>query len=141
MKEQELYAYLAGLFDGEGTVSLGRRNSTDKFRHPTLSMTSTTPDLLEICRLTFGGKIRKQKRYKPHHKPAQVWTCRYDSAIIAIEKMLPFIREPSKRDRMQFILSNYKLVTPRNGKYSETALQEKLQFEYDFFHPSNSMSN
>ena len=133
------YAYLAGLFDGEGTVTLMRKNSSDKFKAPTLSMTSTTLCLLELCKSIFGGNIYNQKTYKEHHKQAWVWSVRYNAAISAAEKLIPYILEPSKRYRLNLLLTHYKQVTVRNGQYTHEQLQKKLAFEHEFFHPSNSI--
>lgn len=140
MEENLRFAYLAGLFDGEGTVTLTRINSSDKFRAPVLSMSSTTLNLLEICKATFGGSISKQKVYKSHHKQSWSWKVRNNAAITAAEKLLPFIQEPEKKTRLQLITTQYKLVTNRGGKYSEELLSLKLRFEEEFFHPSDSIA-
>lgn len=133
MEDQVLYSYLAGLFDGEGSVMLMKRHSSDIFKLPTLSMTSTTYELLAICKSTFGGSIRRQKVSQAHYKPSWIWTCRYNRALNAISKLLPFIREPEKYRKMNLLLNRYKLVTIRNGKYTEDQKQAKLQLEHDFY--------
>jgi hypothetical protein len=53
--------------------------------------------------------------------------------------ILPYMKEPSKIYRGNLILSDYKLVTPRNGKYSEQQQIAKKFFEYKFFHPSDTI--
>lgn len=138
MEDQFLYSYLAGLFDGEGSVMLMKTRSSDVFKAPVLSMTSTTYEFLSLCKDTFGGSIRRQKVYKAHYKPSWVWVCRYDRALNAIEKMLPFIREPEKLRKMRLLNTEYKLVTPRNGKYTEEQKHAKLQFELNFY-PSSTI--
>ena len=35
---------------------------------------------------------------------------------------------PSKKKRAELILTKYKLVTPRNGRYSEKMLKSKIYF-------------
>lgn len=139
MEDQVLYAYLAGLFDGEGTITLSKINSGE-FRSPTLSMSSTSLNLLEICKSTFGGSISKQKVYKDHHRQSWSWKVSYKSALIAIGKLYPFIQEPEKKRRMSLVLSKFQKVTPRNGKYSNDLRAKKLDFEAEFFHPSNSIA-
>ena len=139
MEEQVQFAYLAGLFDGEGSVLLSKDNSSQLFRRPSLSMTSTTLALLEICKDTFGGIILSQKVYKEHYKPSWTWKVRNRKAIIAIQKLLPFINEPEKKRKMELILSQYDLLTNRNGKYTELQKTAKLQFEQEFSHPSRTI--
>jgi len=40
---------------------------------------------------------------------------------------------PEKKKRALLLTSEYKKVTPRNGKYSKEKLAEKLAFETKFF--------
>lgn len=141
MEENLRYAYLAGLFDGEGTITLTRINSSDKFRAPILSMSSTSLNLLELCKSTFGGHISKQKVYKDHYKQAWSWKIAHNAALEAATKLLPFIQEPEKKRRLQLLITRYKLVTNRGGHYSEELLSLKLNFEEEFFHPSNSVAS
>jgi hypothetical protein len=53
-----------------------------------------------------------------------------------LERISPYLRVPEKVSRANLILTRYKAVTPRNGKYSEVQRGSKLEFEYSFFHPS-----
>lgn len=140
MEQNLTLAYLAGLFDGEGTVTLSKRKSSDQYRTPTLSLTSTTRVLVDLCGDQFGGWIVTKKTYRDHHKEAWSWYISGDKALEAIASFIHFIHEPEKRYRMQLLLDQYKLVTPRNGKYNEFRHQQKAQFEVDFFHPSNTIT-
>jgi len=125
--------YLAGLFDGEGTITLTKRRSSDLFRTPTLSLTSTTEQLCVVMQQQFGGWIINKKTYKIHHKPAWSWYTNGDNAIKACTQLVPHILEPQKKARMQHIIDTYKSVTPRNGKYNPQTKLCKEQFEEKFF--------
>jgi len=138
--EETTKAYLAGLFDGEGTITLSRKTANSQFRYPVLSISSTTLFLLELCKDTFGGHVSAQKVYKSHYKQSWSWKISFNSAINAIEALLPYCREPDKCRRMKLILDRYKQVTPRSGRYTPDMIQEKLAFEEEFFHPSNSIA-
>lgn len=127
-------AYAAGLVDGEGTITLIKGNS--KFRSPVVSMSSTTYELVDFMKSTFGGHISHHKTYKPHHKPSYSWKIGYNRAIWFLELVLPFLKEPEKKRRALLIISSYKNTTIRNGKYSQKMLTSKLAFESEFFHPS-----
>lgn len=140
MEDQLKLAYLAGLFDGEGTVTLTRTHSCDPYKSPILSMSSTSLNLLELCKTTFGGHISVQKTYKEHHKQAWSWKISYNAAISAASRLFPYLQEPEKKRRIMLLLSTYKDCTPRNGKYTEAQKMLKLQFENEFFHPSNSIA-
>lgn len=140
MDDQLKLAYLAGLFDGEGTVTLTRNKLNSQFRFPVLSMSSTSLNLLEICKTTFGGHISTHKVYKEHHKQSWTWKVTSNAAIEAASKLVPYIQEPSKKQRLTLILTEYKECTIRNGKYSEAQKLLKLQFESNFFHPSETIA-
>ena len=70
MENQIIYAYVAGLIDGEGTITLTKINSNKKFRYPVLSLTSTTYSFLEYLKSNFGGTICPNKVYKDNHRPS-----------------------------------------------------------------------
>lgn len=131
-------AYAAGLIDGEGSVLYTRNHGSDKFGCPTVSMTSTTPALIDFMKINFGGTVSNHKVYKSHHKPSQVWKVCYNAAISCLELTAPYLREPEKLRRANLILTKYKAVTKRNGKYSESELAAKLAFDYEFYHPSTT---
>lgn len=133
-------AYLAGLFDGEGTITLSLEK-TRSFRYPVISMSSTSRNLLELCKETFGGHISTHKTYQAHHKQSWSWKVSHDSAIDTASQLLSYLHEPEKRRRITLLLSTYKSVTKRNGKYDANSKAAKLAFEHEFFHPSNSIAN
>lgn len=132
-------AYAAGLLDGEGTVTLSKNNSSDKFRTPAITMSSTTYALLEFMKNSFGGNIVNHKIYKDHHKQSWVWHLRGDAVLTFLGQVVPFVREHDKKRRADLLLKKYKLVTVRNGKYTEEQLAAKQQLEHEFFHPSGSL--
>lgn len=133
MQKEIKFAYIAGLFDGEGTVTLSYNNKKDTFRTPIVSISSTSIELLEFLTSEFGGSIVKQKVYKEHHKQSWSWRLQRRNAINFLNCILPYMREKSKISRANLICNNYIKLTPRNGKYSEKAKSAKLEFEKKFF--------
>lgn len=132
---EELY-YLAGLIDGEGTITLSKNNKNDIFRTPVISCSSTTYELVDYLKQHYGGHISKQKVYQDHHKQAWSWKTSYLNAIHLCTKLKDLLREPSKAYRAKMIAEIYPSVTLRNGKYTSEQINSKLQFEDKFFHPS-----
>lgn len=124
--------YTAGLIDGEGSILLAKSRSSDKFRHPSVSLTSTSKELIDFLKENFGGTVCKQKTYKSHHKPSWSWRVSYNDAVLFIEQIWPFLKERSKRKRCEMILTSYKALTNRNGKYTSEQVQAKLDFERTF---------
>ena len=129
---KEYLVYTAGLFDGEGTITLSKSKQSDKFRHPVVSITSTSRELIDFLKDSFGGTIVNQKTYKEHYKQSWSWRLSYDRAIEFLEQVRPFMKESTKCKRCDMILSTYKQLTIRNGKYTEQQIQEKLDFEKTF---------
>jgi hypothetical protein len=133
---EELDAYVAGLIDGEGTITLSRNNRCDVFRTPVVSMTSTTRELVDVVHSEYGGSVRTHKTYRTRHSDSYIWSVRHDRALAMLRRIAPYLRVPEKVHRAQLILDRYKVVTPRNGKYSDQLTCDKLEFEHLFFHPS-----
>ncbi len=126
--------YIAGLIDGEGTVTLLKDRADQKFRYPVIEMSSTTLAMLEKFKeLANGGTISKHKVYKVTHKQSWQYKVQGNKVIALLEEVKDYLLEPKKKARAELICSTYKSVTPRNGKYSEEMLQKKKQFEEDFF--------
>ncbi len=67
-------AYLAGLFDGEGYISV-----STKTHRPAMSkglivgVQMTTPEPLHLCSRIFGGKVRS-RWHRPNEKLLYGWT-------------------------------------------------------------------
>ena len=128
------YEYLAGLFDGEGTIGLYYKNKSVKFRMPQMTLPSTTMELLVAMQEAFGGYIHsKGHKVKEHHKDSWVWSIQSSRVLETCEKLYPHILEPSKKHRMRVLLETYPKVTPRNGKYTPEMLAAKLAMEDEFF--------
>jgi len=131
-------AYLAGIFDGEGTVTLVKVSKDSEFRYPLLSVSNTERVLLEPFRELFGGAISTKKTYQENHKTSYHWKVEYTRALEAMSLLVPFIRHPEKKARVKLLLAEWASVTPRNGKYTDEIKAQKLDLQERFFHPSTS---
>ena len=121
-------AYIAGLIDGEGSVSLVRKHKNEN-RQLGLSISSTEIQLLEFVKAATGvGKITTKKVSQPHHTPSFAYAVYNRQALSILEQILPFLKS-YKRKRAELIVANYLSLTPRNGKYSKDLLARKLDFE------------
>ena len=121
-------AYLAGLIDGEGTVTLTRKHRNEN-RQLCVSISSTEIGLLEfVLAVTGVGKITNKKTSESHHARSYAYAVYNRQALALLENTLPFLRS-YKRDRAKLILRDYLTVTPRNGKYTVDVLARKKEFE------------
>src|ERR1035437_5263201 len=134
MTSKEIIIYTAGLFDGEGTVSLSKsRENKYGFRYSSVSLSSTTPELIQFMKENFGGCICIQKKTKPNHSQSYNWRIGRNASLNFLITISPYIKEPSKIYRTNLIISEYKKLTPRNGRYSQEMILKKKDFESRFF--------
>jgi hypothetical protein len=121
-------AYIAGLIDGEGTVTLTRKHKNDN-RQLCISISSTEIALLDfVLSVTGVGKITNKRASKSHHAHSFAYAVYNRHALALLEQTLPFLKS-YKRDRATLILKDYLAVTPRNGKYNVETLATKEVFE------------
>jgi len=120
MKETD-WAYLAGLIDGDGTISI-RHVHKNKYC-PYVSIANTNRAALERCRDMMGsGSITTKRARKKNHLESYAVNWVYDVALKIVEKCLPYLI--IKKDRAQALL-DWKSCTPRNGYYTEELKRKK----------------
>ena len=92
-------AYLAGVFDGEGSFGIWSRGK-DKRKGFRASIEMTDEDVIMKFLVHFKvGTIMYIKQREEHHKPSYRWKVDSDSAVNVIRKMLPYL---SKRRQAKF---------------------------------------
>ena len=77
---KEELAYLAGLIDGEGSVSLTRSNGGSKhqytYRSARIAIRMTHKETVEWVHVLFGGnKYYESQEKTPNRKPTHLWIC------------------------------------------------------------------
>jgi len=124
-------AYLAGLIDGEGTVTLCRKHKNEN-RQLAITISNTERQLLEFSLQAIGaGKITRKRTSKASHTPSFTYAIYNRQALAVLKQLLPYLRS-YKLKRAKFIVDNYLELTPRNGKYSLELKQARKQFEIEF---------
>ena len=120
-------AYLAGLIDGEGTVTLTHKQKGAE-RHLAITISNTEYALLEWARNVVGaGKITNKSVSKKSYLPSFTYQIHSRQALSVLEQVVPFMHG-YKRDRSLLALRDYVRLTPRNGKYSAWQLEERNRF-------------
>jgi hypothetical protein len=127
-------SYIAGIIDGEGSITLTRMHQHEH-RRPTITIPSTDKELLVYIHSIIGGVISNKKNYKPDtHKNSYTLSIKNKIDVLStLRHIYPFLRIERKRLRAQWILEHYESVTPRNGKYKPEMLVAKKEFEDSFF--------
>ncbi len=116
--EQEV-AYLAGLFDGEGSVSVNMYSQKPNYAGSLkVGISMTTPEPLRLCQRIFGGKVRLEK-YRNHWKPCSRWRLHGDRAETFLRAVEPYLIV--KKDKAALALSFRALGRGYSAKKRELA--------------------
>ncbi|MBK9130305.1 MAG: LAGLIDADG family homing endonuclease [Gammaproteobacteria bacterium] len=121
-------SYIAGLIDGEGTITLTRKHRGEN-RQLAVSISSTERPLLQyVLDITGVGKITgKHVRYS-HHAPGFTYAVYNRQALTLLEQIAPYLKSYKSR-RSDLVLQEYLALTPRNGKYSPGLRLKRTAFE------------
>ena len=121
-------AYIAGLIDGEGTITLTRKHRNE-FRQLAISISSTERQLLDFVKSATGvGTITNKIAYNSAHSRSFAYAVYNRQALALLGQVTPFLLSYNAR-RAKLILDQYLRVVTRNGKYSEDQLEARRQFE------------
>lgn len=124
-------AYIAGLIDGEGTITLTQEHANEN-RRLVVSISNTEYDLLDYVKNACGaGRITNKRISQSHHTPSFTYKISNRQALNLLEQVYPFLRT-YKAARAALVLSEYVNLTPRNGKYTDELRQARDVFEQEF---------
>lgn len=92
-------AYLAGYFDGEGTVVIAKvmykskKNGPQAYHSMRIQVVSTDIVSLKEFERVLGGYVQFHKSTQPGRwKPRWDWCCCAHEATAALQRMLPYLR-------------------------------------------------
>lgn len=121
-------AYIAGLVDGEGTITLSRMHRNERRRLVVCISNNELAILRFVLSATGAGKVTSKRTYEPQHAPSYTYQISSRQALELLRQIRPFLRS-YKAKRAQLILDNYLVLTPRNGKYSAVTAAARDRFE------------
>lgn len=128
-------AYIAGIVDGEGTITLSRLHRNEQ-RRIVVSVSNNEQGLLEyIQRVVGAGRISNKRTYGEKHAPSFHYQISSRQALDLLRQITPYLHT-YKAVRARLALDNYLAVTPRNGKYTPELLALRDAFEREFFDAS-----
>ena len=117
-------AYLAGIVDGEGTVTLMKHHKNET-PTPYVSVANNNLGLLQWIKNRIGGTICTKKKRLPHHNDSYAWSARQDRAIRLLNDIKSYLI--IKKPQADLITEQYKSVTHRSGKYTPEMLNKKMK--------------
>ena len=133
-------AYIAGLVDGEGTITLTVQHRGEN-RRLVLSISNTELPLLEFVRRVVGaGRITTKRTYSKRHMPSFTYQISSRQALSLLVQIAPHLRT-YKAKRARLALCNYIRLTPRNGKYTQKMKRERQKFERQLLNALPEQSN
>jgi hypothetical protein len=119
-------AYAAGLFDGEGSLTL-TRNHPARWPSPQVSVASNDHEVLDWLRARFGGVITTKKPRQPTHAISFDWKLTDRRALAFLRSIRPYLQIHRKQRRADLLLTDYLACTPRNGRYSPAMATRKQE--------------
>ena len=121
-------AYIAGLVDGEGTVTLTKLHAHEN-RRLVVSIANTELPLLEFVIERVGcGKITRKRATSSRHTPSYCYSIASRQALALLRQLTPYLRS-YKSKRADMALEHYTRLTPRNGRYSPVQLRDRRRVE------------
>lgn len=127
----QVAAYLAGLVDGEGTVTLSSLHRGER-RRIVLSISNNDRPLLEFVLASVGaGVITAKRTYRARHAPSYAYKVTGRQALDLLSQIAGYLRT-YRAQRAKMALERYVALTPRNGKYCDEALDRRRDFEREF---------
>lgn len=125
-------AYIAGLIDGEGTITLTVKQKGAQ-RQLVVSISNTEYELLEHLKNMIGaGKVTSKKKVTDGHKKGYTYVLSNRLALELLKFTFQYLAS-YKKNRAQLVLDYYIALTPRNGKYTKELYKKREEFIKTFF--------
>jgi hypothetical protein len=128
----EELAYTAGLFDGEGSISLVRQKH-NRSHSPQVAVASTDLEVLLWLQERFGGSIVTKQPRQPSHSVSYDWRLTDRRALNFLKLIRPYLVIQRKIRRVDLLLNEYIACTPRNGRYTDEMAERKQVLVETFF--------
>ena len=102
MTYKEKLIYLTAFFDGEGHVSIHKRN--DNYTRLSLRIANTDKNVLDWVEKNFGGKLYPKKVYKKHYKPQWEWMLngKKASGLAGLLYIFSIVKKEQLKKMMQY---------------------------------------
>ena len=121
-------AYLAGLIDGEGTITLTRRHRNEG-RRLVVCISNNELEILRSAKEYIGaGQITSKRSYNERHAASYTYHVSSRQALDLLAQIAPFMKSYKAR-RARLALQHYVRLTPRNGKYRPGIRRQREHFE------------
>jgi hypothetical protein len=119
-------AYVAGIFDGEGCITVSRVTDNSRVYRAQIRVAMTDEDTILWLQSVFGGcKSRTQRNVLPNTKPMHIWALHNSRMIVAfLEAILPYLRLKRRRAELTISLAKMTRLRYSRGMSKPLSLQE-----------------
>ena len=125
---KERIAYIAGIIDGEGCITITRRKirrlKTDNWYYePQVIISNTNKELLRFCAECYGGWITKLRKCKSNHSIAYQWKVTGNEMRSLLDAVNPYLIVKRKQANIVLLFPKYKT----NGQKARTNMEKQEQ--------------
>lgn len=106
---REVFAYLAGAIDSDGTIGIRRRGRIYQER---ICLKQVTPQVPELLKATFGGSLMLQAPSVTKGRPLWYWEVNNAAAANVARLLEPFLQIKVEQARLLMWLSEHKKSSP-----------------------------
>lgn len=100
------FAYLAGYFDGEGSICIMKGGPGGKWPYLRVTLVTSDEEPVKLASVVFGGKCRSVKHNNKPTRPRKTlyrWSVGNVEATKVLKKLKPFLL--AKKDQAELALS------------------------------------
>ncbi len=136
MIDEKDLIYVAGFFDGEGTIVISThnqklKNSKTVYYRLMVQISNTYFPIMEWFYEKFGGSLNFHKDKRPNHNPILQWRVTERKAVEFLILIMPYLR--LKSQEAEIALSFYKVRSKSRNyvrhKYNPTMLEQQKYCE------------
>lgn len=124
--DETVLAYLAGLIDADGDISIGLNRRMERLKHPSynlrVQLTNTDLELMDWLVETLGGAVHSADRHE-RRKTIYMWKIHGQNAEDLLQAIEPFMR--IKRKRAEVALRFRSLGSPWKASDKEILANER----------------
>lgn len=121
-----MHAYLAGLLDGEGSITM-LRPGPRRARRPQVAIGMTTPAPVEAAKAALGGFVRVQPRQRPN-QDMHYWQISGGPALDALHALHPYLVIARRVALAEMLFDSELVLRSHQWKYAHNeALFERMR--------------
>lgn len=118
--------WAAGLFEGEGTITIALRSSDETYRL-VVTMGNTDPEVVAFFQDRWPSWVQPAYGERPGRKPAWTWTAAGPRAEAFVRAIQPYLRTARVRAKAELALAfRGAQGQPGRRKYGHTEIQRRL---------------